>query len=66
MRVKLKCLYCAWEFLDYVYDEKGVSMCRCPKCKDANLKVMKETTSDVFGYDVVSREDAYIRTKKHS
>lgn len=51
MKFCLLCKYCGHRFDEWCYDESGLTLVQCPKCKDKNLKVVDKDRKDVFGYE---------------
>jgi hypothetical protein len=66
MDITLECLYCGYQWKDFVYSFSSLDDKKCSICGDANLKqLVAAETSDVFGYNHTDpRQDAYFKRKK--
>lgn len=38
MKVELECTYCAFKWMENIYNQSSLAGKICPKCKDKNLK----------------------------
>ena len=66
-KVFVECLYCGKKFEGYVYSQLDMSKLECPSCKESKqlkVKAQADESKDVFGYNNVTREDAYIKRNK--
>lgn len=63
MRLRFQCNYCGALYTDFFFDESGIKDAKCVRCGDKNVKPIKEDNKDVFGYNNVPKEDAYIKRK---